>query len=133
MRRGKRNVNGNETETGRINANCPDLFDEVLTTGNDPVNFRDPSGLSQQGNPLNDLFGGYSGNVYGQENRALRTVSNVFSGPVQNNFNSLVGNSSFSTNLNLSNTSSFTTVPTENSIREDRQDVARSGREISLT
>ncbi len=28
--------------------------------GNDPINFADPSGLSQQGHPLN---GGYSGNV----------------------------------------------------------------------
>jgi RHS repeat-associated protein len=46
--------------------------------GNDPINFRDPTGLSQAGNPLNGLFGGYSGNLVERENTALRTIGNAF-------------------------------------------------------
>ena len=37
--------------------------------GNDPVNYTDPTGLTQAGNPLNNLFGG----GYRQQRRPLQT------------------------------------------------------------
>ena len=51
-------------------------------------------------------------NVYGQENTSLRTAPNVFSGPVQSNFSSLVGNSSFNTTNLLNNSTNLNSINT---------------------
>ncbi len=71
-------------------------------SGNDPINFRDPTGLFQAGNPLNDLAlnltvsqnGGFSGNKVGPAPK-----------PIEFNFNQIVPGAvnSFSGGFGLSN------------------------------
>ncbi len=72
--------------------------------GNDPVNFRDPTGLSQAGNPLNALAGGFGGNVVARKNTALR---NLNFGPVR----SSIPASAFSTTSLLNQLSVPSYVP----------------------
>ena len=52
--------------------------------GNDPVNFYDPTGLSQAGNPLNALAGGYSG---GKVAPAPKINPNLLNSPTFNTVN----------------------------------------------
>ncbi len=60
--------------------------------GNDPINFRDPTGLSQAGNPLNNLFnGGFGGNVVRQENTSLRNLNTSLLASPTLNYNSYAG------------------------------------------
>ena len=94
--------------------------------GNDPINFRDPTGLSQAGNPLNNLFnGGFGGNVVRQENTSLRNLNtnllasptlnyNSFAGPVRNTVSrsTPVSTSSLSTSNLLNQLSTPSYVPT---------------------
>ena len=47
--------------------------------GGNSKNFRDPSGLTPAGNPLNSIAGGFSGNVFQRENTRLRNVFNPIS------------------------------------------------------
>ncbi len=69
--------------------------------GGDPINFRDPTGLTPAGNPLNGVNGGFSGNVLREENTLLRNVASrpvtaglsfsqiASSGPVNNSFRNI--------------------------------------------
>lgn len=50
------------TAQRRCIANDCSPGDTYRYVGNSPTNAIDPTGLTQAGNPLNNLFGGYSGN-----------------------------------------------------------------------
>jgi|GEM_PF-5698491 len=71
-----------EPESGRFISTDPieEGANWYAYAGNDPVNFRDPSGLSQAGNPLNALAGGFSGNTVSTISNAFRNPGQVFNG-----------------------------------------------------
>ena len=46
--------------------------------GGNSKNFRDPTGFTPAGNPLNSVAGGFSGNVFQRENTRLRNVFDPF-------------------------------------------------------